>query len=66
MERGPGEMARWLRGLDALPEDLGSIPSTDYGGSQPSEVLVVGDRVALLASVGIRNACRQNAHIYKI
>ena len=25
---GAGEMAQWLRALDALPEDPGSIPST--------------------------------------
>lgn len=28
-KRGPGlEMAQWLRTLHALPEDLGSVPST--------------------------------------
>ena len=26
--RGAGEMAQWLRALPALPEDLGSSPST--------------------------------------
>jgi hypothetical protein len=25
---GAGEMVQWLRALTALPEDLGSIPST--------------------------------------
>ena len=25
---GAGQMAQWLRALPALPEDLGSIPST--------------------------------------
>ena len=26
--KGAGEMAQWLRALTALPEDLGSIPSS--------------------------------------
>ena len=30
-----GEMAMWLRALAALAEDLGSVPSTHIGGSQP-------------------------------
>lgn len=62
-----GEMARWVRGLAALLEDLGSIPSS----SQPSVNPVLRD---LMPPSGLNgnwmymvhsDTCPQNIHTYK-
>jgi hypothetical protein len=46
-----GIMAQRLRALAALPEDLGSIPSTHGGSSQLSVT---------------RYTCKQNTNVHKI
>lgn len=40
---GAGGMAQWLRPLITLPEDVGSIPSTQPGGSQLPIIPIPGD-----------------------
>jgi hypothetical protein len=54
---GAGEMDQWLKALAALPEDLGSIPSThvaaynsSFGNLTPS----------------CRHTCRQNMSAHEI
>lgn len=58
------EMAQWLRTLDVLPEDLGSVPSQHpHGGSQSPISLVPEDLRYFLASMGTACICHTDIHV---
>lgn len=48
-KRWAGDMAEWLRALDVLIEDLGSIPSQTHDGLQLLITHVVGELMPPLA-----------------
>lgn len=57
-------MAQWLRTLDVLPEDLGSVPSQHpHGGSQSPISLVPEDLRYFLASMGTACICHTDIHV---
>lgn len=59
---GAGEMAGRVRTLAALAEDQ-AAPGTHRVGYNCLVILIPGDLTPLLALVGTRCACRQNAYI---
>ena len=59
--REAGVMAHWLRTLAALPEDLGSIPSTYMAVHKLPVTPVLG-----YVAPSHRHACRQNISAHEI
>lgn len=58
---GAGEKGQWLRGLAALPWDLGSVPRTYMGTHNP---LLTPIRNDLTPSSGFHGYCMHTVHIH--